>query len=532
MHRTSTKSFFLLVLLCLLSISRAVAYPPDSVHVWHVAKTGNDGNGGHAQQYPIDLSADAKLTIGAAVAAASNGDTIIIWPGDYDENVDLDTANKSLTLQGTHRRLSKIIPATGTGITAENDCAFYNLAVEAIQINAAGVGIKAQLKNNIIIDNCDIYGGADGVYTVAVSESHQNIWINNCRIRAKFDGANLAGGEYRGIICTNTMFITEGTYGTGEAARALVGSGYAVFKNCMFIADRDDTSSEDIGGVSWAGRKAIFTDCVFNVLGGDNVTGAAYGLKTLGNATQTRVLLSRCNISTECANAGTGPFDLYAYEGTITHNSCSFSTSDDNSGTGTLINEIASVLNTAIPGSPTAHSINERVKAIDDKLPSRAYLRGTTYDTGLLDGSDGANIEGQCEDAIETYNLDRLLKLAISPGHITDNSLFAKLVSKSGTATWSDYINTTDSLQAVRDNQVSAAAFVSALMADTGVTAGGTWTYEEWCKIVGAYLIGTWRDKSGADSLVQEILDPEDDATVIMELSASATSPYKTTTKK
>ena len=81
-------------------------------------------------------------------------------------------------------------------------------------------------------------------------------------------------------------------------------------------------------------------------------------------------------------------------------------------------------------------------------------------------------------------------------------------------------------------NDPSATDVVSALMADTGVTAGGTWTYEEWCKMLGAYLLGTWQDKSGTGSLVQEILDPEDDATVILELSASATSPYKTTTKK
>lgn len=81
-------------------------------------------------------------------------------------------------------------------------------------------------------------------------------------------------------------------------------------------------------------------------------------------------------------------------------------------------------------------------------------------------------------------------------------------------------------------NDPSATEVVSALMADTGVTAGGTWTYEEWCKMLGAYLLGTWQDKSGTGSLVQEILDPEDDATVILELSASAASPYKTTTKK
>ena len=81
-------------------------------------------------------------------------------------------------------------------------------------------------------------------------------------------------------------------------------------------------------------------------------------------------------------------------------------------------------------------------------------------------------------------------------------------------------------------NDPTAQAVVDALMADTGITAGGTWTYEDWCKVVGAYLIGTWRDKSGEGTSVQEILDAEDDVTVILELSAGETSPYKTTSKK
>ena len=49
----------------------------DSVHLWHVAKGGNDANSGHATAYPVNLANDAKLTVSATIAAAA-GDTILV----------------------------------------------------------------------------------------------------------------------------------------------------------------------------------------------------------------------------------------------------------------------------------------------------------------------------------------------------------------------------------------------------------------------------------------------------------------------
>ena len=90
-------------------------YQLDSTHIWHVAKTGNDSNSGHAGQYPVSLANDAKLTIGAAVSAASSGDTIVIWPGDYAESVSV--YGKALAFVGTSRSKSKIVPASGDALT-------------------------------------------------------------------------------------------------------------------------------------------------------------------------------------------------------------------------------------------------------------------------------------------------------------------------------------------------------------------------------------------------------------------------------
>ena len=72
----------------------------------------------------------------------------------------------------------------------------------------------------------------------------------------------------------------------------------------------------------------------------------------------------------------------------------------------------------------------------------------------------------------------------------------------------------------------SAAEVVTALMADTGFTAGGTMTYEKLMKLLAGMVAGTWRDKPG-DSTKQELLDADDDSTVLLEITLAASTPYK-----
>lgn len=81
----------------------------------------------------------------------------------------------------------------------------------------------------------------------------------------------------------------------------------------------------------------------------------------------------------------------------------------------------------------------------------------------------------------------------------------------------------------VTPGEASANAIITALMAHTGFTAGGTMTYEELMKLLAGLVAGTWRDKP-TDSTKQELLDADDDATVLMEQLLAVTTPYKTVT--
>lgn len=122
----------------------------------------------------------------------------------------------------------------------------------------------------------------------------------------------------------------------------------------------------------------------------------------------------------------------------------------------------------------------DAIKAVTDLLPDAGALSSlataaavatvdSNVDAILLDtaeiGAAGAGltavpwnsswdaeVESEVNDALVALGLDHLVGAAVIGTDVVDNSIVAKLVSKSATADWDDFVNTTDSLQAQRDN--------------------------------------------------------------------------------
>jgi len=199
----------------------------DSAFVVHVAKAGNDGNGGLAQQYPVDLAADAKLTIAGALAVCPDGGTILIWPGDYAEAVDLVTAEKSISLVGTHRQKSRIIPGAegGTyGIDLYDYCNVINLSVYCEDATARAV--KGDLSDNkdFQIINCDIRSdGVDGLYLVTGI-------VKNCFIFCQYDVLYLSAGDTTIDGCT-----LIGDAGLNNGCRGISGGTKVILRNSTIL---------------------------------------------------------------------------------------------------------------------------------------------------------------------------------------------------------------------------------------------------------------------------------------------------------
>ena len=98
-------------------------------------------------------------------------------------------------------------------------------------------------------------------------------------------------------------------------------------------------------------------------------------------------------------------------------------------------------------GLPTVDASNH-INGVQDTL---------SVNVTQIEGSDATDqINAACDAAIETYGLDHLVSASVAGSDVADNSIVAKLVSKESTADWDDYVNTTESLQALRDRGDSA----------------------------------------------------------------------------
>jgi hypothetical protein len=288
----------------------------DGLNVWLVSKTGNDSNAGHigAEEYPLTLQA-AKLTIGAAVTGAASGDVILVWPGEYAENVNF--GSKSLTLIGMGSK-TKIVPASGNGVTLYDYSVLQNVIVEALGSDAKAV--VGTGKTNIRIIDCDLYGNLAGLY----ADAADYLVIDKCRIRGQKDGGYLSGADR--VFASACSFYALGTYGTGAACYGINGPGGGTFNRCRFNAARSDTSSQAIAAaLLGAGEMAIFKDCLFYASAGSGHTGAAGGIHVNGSGAI--AVLQNCLAKAVSPNASPGPYDLYQSAGEIVAINTRFSSS-------------------------------------------------------------------------------------------------------------------------------------------------------------------------------------------------------------
>ena len=217
----------------------------DSVHVWHVAKSGNDANSGHAGQYPVNLANDAKLTIGAAISAAAAGDTVIIHPGTYAEAVSV---GKALTLIGTHPTLCKASSITFT--SGGSGSYAYQLSVDGSGSSA----IQLQGSDDVTLERCRaVTTGIDGFYFTLAPE---RVRLIECYGKSGYDG--IQAGDAIDSVFERCVFESTGTTTNCRALTTTSDCRNLLVKDCMLRAST--SSNLAVYGANIQGQ-AILQNC-------------------------------------------------------------------------------------------------------------------------------------------------------------------------------------------------------------------------------------------------------------------------------
>ncbi len=224
--------------------------------------------------------------------------------------------------------------------------------------------------------------------------------------------------------------------------------------------------------------------------------------------------------------------------------------------------EVASVMDTAIPGGPTENSINERLAAVDDKLPSKPFLQGSDDADGGFDAEAGSTIGQQCILSLIGYggpteaemNLRTLptasyfdptsdavaqVTLVVTTTTNTDMvgtdnaALAADMAADHAAIKGATFTTGTDSLEAIRnrgDNAwVSTSSFIGETSAAT-VTSNTVFTINTFDGIISedSFYVNNWvvlKDKGDTDRTAVRRIATYTQATRQITLDASVPFP-------
>jgi hypothetical protein len=184
-------------------------YGPTGQRIFFVDTAGNDSNAG--------TRALPKLTVQAAVTAATDGDIIHVNAGTYNGQITIPDDKNGLTIEGDGHR-TVLVYSTGAQyawvVFLSDGCTLRDVRVVSTgtgqgvaSYDLEGTGLAT---NYITIERCHIDGEWDAIYTPNCS----HLKISRVTASATYDVINCSGAN--GII-DNTLLYTDGSYGGGTA---------------------------------------------------------------------------------------------------------------------------------------------------------------------------------------------------------------------------------------------------------------------------------------------------------------------------
>jgi hypothetical protein len=215
------------------------------------------------QSVPIDPSIGRPLIVGPslgsygfstiqeAVNSAGAGMTIVVMPGEYEENVVITTDYITIEggVEGGYGR-PDIVSTTGVTLTVSaqgfvaRKCRFVTSDTDAVV--QEGNGFKYE---DCVFDGGNSEGAADGLV----------------RLKGNADDDGMTASEGEIVNCLFRGSIGRGlVFDTGDAPGNGVGSTHCVVKNCRFIDNVDsDITTDDTGLGTYSVQDVLIDGCMF-----------------------------------------------------------------------------------------------------------------------------------------------------------------------------------------------------------------------------------------------------------------------------
>ena len=273
-----------------------------------------------------------------------------------------------------------------------------------------------------------------------------------------------------GSIGIKRFRIASGTTVTLAASAAgyvMVGSGWTLALASQSIVGISVVGASVSGIAAGTGTNQYFCECTMNavthIAGTHMITCAVANTQTAGEAGD--YFYDRCHSSV--AGTATWSFNFGAAIGNTNLNIRNYSGGVQLEAMGDTGTDTASIEGR---GQVVEGTCTGGVVAIRGNFTTSGITNLTLSDDARI---DVAQINAQCDASMVTYGLDHLLSAAVVGADVTDDSIIAQLVSASATADWDDFVNTTESLQALRDRGDAAwtSAESSLLMQSTTIAS-------------------------------------------------------------
>lgn len=323
-------------------------------NVFYVAKNGDDLHNGEHPQDPF-------LTLTKALSVANDGDTIHIYPGEYEETFPLNVP-AGVTIIGEGIRAVKIIPTAGTNnnnaFVLQGQTAVMNLTVADFYYdNINDTGYAFSFANNFEVTSRSPYIKNISVITkgsVTSASDPRGFDQGDAGRGAKIDGEQAtANSKEASMLFHSVTFICPGSVGL----YATNGARIEWLNSFVYFADKAMVGENGVNGLKGTGRTKvklsglvgtpIVTDTfVYTKSNGTTVNGVvnevdgnyvylnnnAIGLETkFERGGKTIVAVGNAQIDTAIKKFGTGSLQLDGtgdYITTATDPDFGFSTDD------------------------------------------------------------------------------------------------------------------------------------------------------------------------------------------------------------